>query len=59
MNDPDSYKHVDTFYNDHGDYLIVKTTFCGKNAFGGVVTNTISAKVDLDGKIIEIISQGP
>jgi len=55
MNDPDSYKHVETEYWDRKDYLIVKTIFRGKNAFGGTVTNTIMAKVDMNGNVIEII----
>ncbi len=59
MNDPDSYDHVETRYSDKGDHLIVKTTFRGKNAFGGVVKNWVIAKVDLDGNVIEVISQGP
>ena len=59
MNDPDSYKHVETVYWDKGDYLIVRTKFRGKNAFGGVVTNYVTAKIDLDGNIMEIISQEP
>jgi hypothetical protein len=59
MNDPGSYEHVETTYIDKGDYLIVKTTFRGKNAFGGVVTNWVQAKVDLDGNVLEIIGQGP
>lgn len=59
MNDPDSYKHVKTSYWDKGEYLIVQTTFRGKNAFGGVVKNTIKAKVDLEGNVIEVISQSP
>lgn len=59
MNDPSSYKHVETKYIDKGDYLIVITTFRGKNAFGGVVKNSITAQVDLDGNIISIISQYP
>ncbi|MEW6117320.1 MAG: hypothetical protein AB1553_10525 [Nitrospirota bacterium] len=59
MNDPDSYKHEETVYWDKGDYLIVKTTFRGKNAFGGVVKNWVMAKADLDGNIIEVISQAP
>lgn len=58
MNDPDSYKHDETAFVDKGDYLIVKTTFRGKNAFGGVVKNTITAKVDLDGRVLEIIDSG-
>ncbi|MGB2925493.1 MAG: hypothetical protein WBB82_09345 [Limnothrix sp.] len=57
MNDPKSYKHEETRYVDNGDYLIVGTTFRGKNALGGVVLNSVTAKADLDGKVIEVISQ--
>jgi hypothetical protein len=59
MNDPGSYEHVETVYWDKGDHLIVKTTFRGKNAFGGVVKNWVMAKVDLNGNVLEVISQGP
>ena len=55
MNDPGSYEHVETVYWDRGDYLVVMTTFRGKNAFGGVVKNSVKAKVGLDGSIIDII----
>ncbi|WP_444945132.1 hypothetical protein ACJJIP_11280 [Microbulbifer sp. VTAC004] len=55
MNDPDSYKHDKTVYWDKGDHLIVKTTYRGKNAFGGVVRNFIEAKIGLDGTILEIL----
>lgn len=57
MNDPSSYEHVITLYEDKGDHLIVQTTFRGKNAFGGVVLNTITAKVLLSGEVVEILSQ--
>jgi len=57
MNDPDSYKHVETVYWDRGDHLIVKTTFRGKNAFGGVVKNAVTAKVSLDGQVLQVLSQ--
>ena len=59
MNDPSSYKHVETRYADKGEHLIVVTTFRGKNSFGGVVKNSVTAKVDLDGNVISIISQDP
>lgn len=59
MNDPKSFEHVETSYGDRGDYLVVKTTFRGKNAFGGVVLNWITAKCDLDGNVIEVTGQGP
>lgn len=56
MNDPDSFEHVDTSYIDYGDYVIVLTKFRGKNAFGGKVVNSISAKASVAGEIIEIIN---
>lgn len=57
MNDPDSYDHDETVYWDMKDYLIVNMTFRGKNAFGGVVKNTVKAKVSADDQcsVIEIL----
>lgn len=55
MNDPASYEHVKTTYTDLGEFLIVKTVFRGKNAFGGTITNTVSAKVGMDGNVIKIL----
>ena len=55
MNDPDSYDHVKTVYWDMEKYLVLKTTFRGKNAFGGLVVDWVKAKSDMDGNIIEII----
>lgn len=54
MNDPDSYDHVKTYYYDMGDHLIVVTSFRGNNAFGGKVLNTYTAKISMEGKILEI-----
>lgn len=54
MNDPKSYEHVSTYYIVKKDHISVKTTFRGKNAFGGTVLNTVFAKVDMNGNIIEI-----
>lgn len=59
MNNPDSYKHVETKYADKGDHILVHTTFRGTNAFGGVVTNWVWAKCNLSGKVDIIIAQGP
>jgi hypothetical protein len=56
MNDPESYEHIDTKFKDSGTYIHVITEFRGKNAFGGKITNTVNAKVDFDGNVIEIIS---
>jgi hypothetical protein len=55
MHNPDSYKHEETRFKDNGDYILVITSFRGTNAFGGVVKNTVMAKVDIEGKIIEIM----
>ncbi len=59
MNDPDSYKHVETDVWDMKTHVVVRTKFRGKNAFGGVVTNWVKAKCELDGKLIETIESGP
>jgi hypothetical protein len=57
MNDPDSYEHDKTVYWDRGDHLVVKTTYRGKNGFGGVVRNFVKAKVSLEGQILQVIDQ--
>ncbi len=54
MNDPESYDHVETRYTDKGSYLYVQTTFRGRNGFGGMVKQTVSANVSLDGKVLKI-----
>jgi hypothetical protein len=55
MHNPDSYDHVKTRYWDRGDFLVVETSFRGTNGFGAVVTNSMRAKVDISGNIIEIL----
>lgn len=55
MNDPDSFQHVNTVYWDKGTYLIVETTYRGKNAFGGLVKNFVKAKIDLRGNVTQIL----
>lgn len=57
MNNPKSYEHVQSGYTDNGDYILVETKFRGTNAFGGIVINTVRAKVDLQGNVLEIIGQ--
>lgn len=56
MNDPSSFEQVKTTYIDKGDYLIVTTSFRGTNALGALVLNSVSAKVSLEGKILDIIN---
>ena len=57
MNNPDSYKHVRTTYTDRGNFILVRTTFRGTNKFNAIVTNTVTAKTDINGNIIEILQQ--
>lgn len=54
MHDPRSYQHVETYYLDRGDHLAVMTKFRGKNAFGALVLNTVQAKVDMSGNVLEL-----
>lgn len=54
MNDPDSFKHIETRFKDLGDYIMVSMEFTGKNAFGGTVRNKVYAKMNIDGSIIEV-----
>lgn len=56
MNDEDSYEHVQTLAYDNGSYYAVTTVFKGKNKFGAIVKQTVTAKVAIDGSIIEIVS---
>ncbi|MEK2222565.1 hypothetical protein [Vibrio parahaemolyticus] len=59
MNDSDSYEHVQTRYRlvlDDNPKAIVTTQFKGKNGFGAIVKNQVSASVDIGtGKVKEII----
>lgn len=59
MNDPDSYEHVETTYQDMVTVLIVQTTFRGNNQFGALVKNTVKARVSADDQctILKILSQ--
>jgi len=59
MNDPDSYKHDETRYNDMKDHLIIITSYRGKNKFGGVVKNWIKVKTDANScEVLGVIEQG-
>lgn len=48
MNDPKSFEHVKTNYWVGKDYAVVEMQFRGKNAFNAVVTNVVSAKINLE-----------
>jgi len=59
LNDPKSYEHVETSHKVMADYMVVTTVFRGKNAFGALVKNQVTAKVDFEGNVLEIIEQDP
>lgn len=55
MNDPDSFEHIESKYWDEGDHLIIIESFRGKNAFWGIVKNSVKAKVSIDGNDIQVV----
>lgn len=55
MNDPDSFEHVETKFRDEGVNIFIYTTYRGTNVLGAKVISTISAKVDIEGNILQII----
>lgn len=54
MHDPSSFEHVETRYLVEEDFATIVMNYRGKNAFGGVVLNSISAKVSVDGNCTPI-----
>lgn len=54
MNDPETYEHIKSVYDDKGTHILVITTFRGKNALGSKVIEKVAAKVDLEGNILSI-----
>lgn len=55
LKDPESYEHIETFYGDKGDFLLVRTKYRARNSFGGMTIGEIGAKTSLDGEVIEIV----
>jgi len=57
MKDPDSFKHRETRTTKNiNDMHFVYMTYEGKNSFGGVSAEKISAKMSADCKLIEVIN---
>jgi hypothetical protein len=54
MNDPDSYDHVETRFEDKGKYIFIACKFRGTNAFGGKIVTYVTAKADIDGNLLEV-----
>lgn len=59
MNDDSSYKHVSTVYHlvlNKDPHAVVKTTFRSTNTYGGVIKQTVAARVDVrTGEIVSIL----
>ena len=54
---PDSYEHIETSFRDEGNFIFVVTNYRAENGFGGMSLGKVTAKVDLSGNVIEIVSQ--
>ncbi|MDP2890329.1 MAG: hypothetical protein Q8P34_15365 [Bacteroidota bacterium] len=57
MHDPDSYEHIETKFRNDGNSIFVVTKYRGMNGFGPKRISTVTAKVDFNGNVIEIVSQ--
>ena len=54
MNDPESYEHIETNWNDKNSYILIETTVRGHNPYGAQIVKTYRAKATIDGEILEI-----
>lgn len=54
---PDSYEHIETRFRDDGTSIFVITKYRAENGFGGMTIGNVTARVDFDGNVIEIVSQ--
>jgi len=54
---PDSYEHIETRFRDDGNSIFVITKYRAENGFGGMTIGTVSARVDFEGNVLEIVSQ--
>jgi hypothetical protein len=56
LNDPDSFKHVETGYVIQDDYVRVRMIYRAKNSYNAIIKSSITANVDRYGNIINVIS---
>lgn len=56
LHNSDSFEHIETGYIDKGEYILIKMIYSAENGFGAIRKASISAKVDYNGKIIEILN---
>lgn len=55
MKDPNSFEHIQTKFGDFEElYFYVSMKYRGKNSYGGYTIAYIDAKVNYEGKILEI-----
>jgi hypothetical protein len=54
---PDSYEHIETRFRDDGNSIFVITKYRAENGFGGMTIGNVTARVDFDGNVLEIVSQ--
>lgn len=54
---PDSYEHIETRFRDDGNSIFVITKYRAQNGFGGMTIGKVTARVDFNGNVLEIISQ--
>jgi len=55
LNDPGSYKHVETRYSPDLTPMEVSVRFRAKNVYGGYVTSDVLAEVSDEGEVLRIV----
>lgn len=55
MHDPDSFIHDETYFDDNEDHVYFETKFRGRNVFGGVVRESVSAVLYLDTRKVYLV----
>jgi hypothetical protein len=59
LNDPGSFEHVKTdwgYHKEDSNKIVIYMEFRGKNAFGALVKNNVTAIADLEGNLLEIVN---
>jgi len=57
LNDPNSYEHIRTTYNDEDSVLIVLLQYRANNLFGGKIPKSVKAMVNMDGDVLLILEE--
>ena len=55
LKDPDSFEHIDTGFRRYDDYVLVVMKYRAKNSFGAFDVGTVTAKVNYDCEVLEIV----